>query len=378
MKNNFRNIVIFSALALLISSCAKQESENKAVNMKIKLTWTVVTNMLVGESSCRAAFTIQNKSSQTIGNSGWAIYYSQIPRRVTNEPNAKAIVKHINGDWFKIIPAQNFSLAPNEQVTVHYDLSHYLIKETDAPLYPYIVRYDENGNETSISRITDYKILPFEKPDQINRGLNDVVPIPSPANRYQENKLLSLLPENVLHKIIPTPVSLTSPTGNLEFSAALQIHYGADLLSEAKYLREMLQVITGTKFTMLEGNYYGGQAIVLQTKPLTVNGISTEAYVLDISSDSGVNIAGSDPAGVFYGIQSLMALIPADFYTMPKSKILLPALRVEDAPRFPYRGLLLDVCRNFFSKKTVLKLMDIMAFYKLNYLQLLLSAFCMI
>jgi len=67
MKNNFRNIVIFSALALLISSCAKQESENKAVNMKIKLTWTVVTNMLVGEASCRAAFTIQNKSSQTIG-----------------------------------------------------------------------------------------------------------------------------------------------------------------------------------------------------------------------------------------------------------------------------------------------------------------------
>ena len=60
MKNNFRNIVIFSALALLISSCTKQESENKAVNMNIKLTWTVVTNMLVGESSCRAAFTIQN------------------------------------------------------------------------------------------------------------------------------------------------------------------------------------------------------------------------------------------------------------------------------------------------------------------------------
>ncbi len=59
MKNNFRNIVIFSVLALLISSCTKQESENKAVNMNIKLTWTVVTNMLGGEASCRAAFTIQ-------------------------------------------------------------------------------------------------------------------------------------------------------------------------------------------------------------------------------------------------------------------------------------------------------------------------------
>ena len=108
VNEHFKNIAISGTLLLFISSCAKQERENEAVNMNIKLTWTVVTNMLVGEASCRAAFTIQNKSSQTIGNSGWAIYYSQIPRRVTNEPNAKAIVKHINGDWFKIIPVQKY------------------------------------------------------------------------------------------------------------------------------------------------------------------------------------------------------------------------------------------------------------------------------
>jgi len=373
MKNKIRNIVIFSALALLISSCTKQESENKVKDMNIKLSWGIITNMLEGESSCRAAFTIQNKSSQTIGNSGWAIYYSQTPRKITNQPNEKAIIKHINGDWFKIIPAQDFSLAPKEQVTVHYDLSHYLIKETDAPLYPYIVRYDENGNETSISRITDYKILPFENPDQINRGPNDIVPIPSSARRYQENAVLSLLPGNVLHKIIPTPVSITSPAGNLEVSAALQIHYSPDLLSEAKYLQEILQVITGTKFTILEKDYTEGKAIVLQTEPMSVNGITAEAYVLDISSASGVSITGSDPAGVFYGMQSLMALMPVDFYTISQSKILVPTLRVEDAPRFPYRGQHLDVCRNFFSKKAVLKLMDVMAFYKLNTLQLYLS-----
>ena len=373
MKNKIRNIVIFSALALLIGSCTKQESENKVKDMNIKLSWGMITNMLEGESSCRAAFTIQNKSSQTIGNSSWAIYYSQIPRKITNQPNAKAIIKHINGDWFKIIPAQDFSLAPKEQVTVHYDLSHYLIKETDAPLYPYIVRYDENVNETLVSRITDYKILPFENPDQINRGPNDIVPIPSSARRYQENAVLSLLPGNVLHKIIPTPVSITSPAGNLEVSAALQIHYSPDLLSEAKYLREMLQVITGTKFTILEKDYTGGKAIVLQTEPMSVNGITAEAYVLDISSASGVNITGSDPAGVFYGMQSLMALMPVDFFTISQSKILVPTLRVEDAPRFSYRGQHLDVCRNFFSKKAVLKLMDVMAFYKLNTLQLYLS-----
>ena len=357
VNEDFKNIVISGTLLLFISSCAQQERENDAVNMNIKLTWTVVTNMLGGESSCRAAFTIQNNANQTLGNSGWAIYYSQSPRDITNAPDAKATIKHISGDWFTIIPTQSFSLAPKEQVTVHYDLSHYLIKETDAPLYPYIVHYDNNGNETSFSRITDYKILPFVKPEQINRGPDDVVPIPSTTRRYQENALLSLLPENVLPKIIPTPVSIISPAGNLELSDALQIHYSADLSSEAKYLQEMLQVLTGTKFSILEKDYTEGKAIVLQTGPVSINDITSEAYVLDISSASGVNITGSDPAGVFYGIQSLMALMPIDFYIMSQRKILIPTVRIEDAPRFQYRGQHLDVCRNFFSKKAVLKLM---------------------
>ena len=150
MNTRLVNILISGALLLYIIGCAKQKTENKSMDMNIKLTWTVVTNMLGGESSCRAAFTIQNNANQTLGNSGWAIYYSQSPRDITNIPNTKAIIKHISGDWFTIIPAQGFSLAPKEQVTVHYDLSQYLSKETDAPLYPYIVRYDENGNETSV------------------------------------------------------------------------------------------------------------------------------------------------------------------------------------------------------------------------------------
>ena len=373
MKNKNRIIVIFSALALLISSCAKQESENKVKDMNIKLSWGMITNMLEGESNCRAAFTIQNKSSQTIGNSGWAIYYSQIPRKIMNQPNAKAIIKHISGDWFKIIPAQDFSLAPKEQVTVHYDLSHYLIKETDAPLYPYIVRYDENGNETSIEKISDYTILPFEKSEQINRGANDFVPIPTPANRYQDNQGLSLLADNTLHKIIPTPVHVNPKDGNLNISNALKIYYSSDLKSEAIYIREMLQNFTGTKFSILEKDYKNGKAIVLNSKPLNINGISSEAYMLEISSNKGVVITGSDPTGVFYGIQSLMSLMPLEIFQTSQNTITVPNIRVEDAPRFPYRGQHLDVCRNFFAKSTVLKLLDLMAFYKLNHLQLYLS-----
>ena len=373
MKKRIINIAMFSALIFLISNCTKQESKNLIEDMNIKLSWGVITNMLVGKSSCRAVFTIQNKSNQTLGNSGWAIYYSQSPREIANTANAKAIVKHISGDWFTIIPTQGFSLAPEEKLTVHYDLSHYLIKETDAPLYPYIVRYDENGNETSIEKISDYTILPFEKSEQINRGSNDFVPIPTPANRYQDNQGLSLLADNALHMIIPTPFNMTPEDGNLNISNSLQIYYSSNLISEAKYIREMLQKFTGTTFSILEKDYKNGKAIVLNTRPLNINGISSEAYMLEISSNKGVIITGSDPAGVFYGIQSLMSLMPLEIFRSSQNNIKVPNIRVEDAPRFPYRGQHLDVCRNFFAKNTVLKLLDLMAFYKLNNLQLYLS-----
>ncbi|GIS72721.1 MAG: hypothetical protein CM1200mP10_22980 [Candidatus Neomarinimicrobiota bacterium] len=69
-----------------------------------------------------------------------------------------------------------------------------------------------------------------------------------------------------------------------------------------------------------------------------------------------------------------MSLMPLEIFQTSQNTITVPNIRVEDAPRFPYRGQHLDVCRNFFPKKsTVLKLLDLMAFYKLNHLQLYLS-----
>jgi len=354
-------------------NCSGKNNQEKEKAMNLKLTWGMISNYLEGESSCRAAFTIHNNSNEDLGNKGWAIFYSQSPRKITNHSASKANINQINGDWFSITPNESFSLQPGDQVTIQYDLSNYLIKETDAPLYPYLVLYDQDGNEKDISRIIDYSILQFDKPEKINRGKNDVVPIPSPENRYQSNENLSLLSENDIHKIIPTPVIINSNEGRLTISDALQIYYSEDLESEAKYLRDKLQQLTGRKFSILQKEYRGGKAIVLRTNPISIKNVSSEAYVLEISSDSGLMVTGSDPAGVFYGIQSFMALLPVNIFHSPQSSIEVPNIYIEDAPRFSYRGQHLDVCRNFFSKNAVFKLLDIMSFYKLNHLQLYLS-----
>ena len=78
----------------------------------------------------------------------------------------------------------------------------------------------------------------------------------------------------------------------------------------------------------------------------------------------GIRIRGNSPAGVFYGLQSLRGLLPA--VADPAKGLALPALTVVDAPRFGYRGFMLDVARNFQPKASVLRVLDLMARYKLN------------
>ena len=89
------------------------------------------------------------------------------------------------------------------------------------------------------------------------------------------------------------------------------------------------------------------------------NGIAG-AYHLTVDKN-GVYIAGNNEAGVFYGIQSLLQLIP---YT--KNKLTLPQLTINDYPRFAYRGMHLDVGRHFFPVSFVKRYIDYLAAYKYN------------
>lgn len=81
------------------------------------------------------------------------------------------------------------------------------------------------------------------------------------------------------------------------------------------------------------------------------------SLVVDPSKEL-ITITGKGPAGVFYGVQTLLAL--------RSSKGRVPEVSIKDAPRYSYRGMHLDVARNFKAKEHVFKLLDVMAMYKLN------------
>ncbi|MGK5630507.1 beta-N-acetylhexosaminidase [Streptomyces sp. URMC 123] len=107
------------------------------------------------------------------------------------------------------------------------------------------------------------------------------------------------------------------------------------------------------------------------------DGLAPEAYRLTIAADSGVEIVGGGPAGVFWGAQSLRQLLGPDAFrrapVRPGRTWSLPCGSVEDAPRFGWRGLLLDVARHFLPKDDVLRMVDLLAAHKLNVLHLHLT-----
>jgi hexosaminidase len=105
-----------------------------------------------------------------------------------------------------------------------------------------------------------------------------------------------------------------------------------------------------------------GRAIVLEIVP----GAPKEGYTLSLTPER-IRIQAADSAGLFYGAQSVRQLVVA------ARGAPLPAVEIADAPRFAWRGLLVDVANHFFPKSTLMSVMDQMAYYKLNVLHLHLT-----
>lgn len=359
------NLYLFILLSVIvIMSCGQKNNEYPKPD-EIRVTWELVTNFTEVDGVFEAKFTLENNSTFELTNSNWTLFFNIAPRPIIDHPKPQlAIVKHINGDWYKLVPNENFRLPPGGSVEILYRGTEGVIKITDAPLGSYFVFYDSKGNEEKIVEISNVTIIPFTKPEQIRRNNADLVPLPTPTQRYLANVNLQQLGTKDLKKIIPTPVKLVNRKGSLEIRNGMEIIYQDGLENEARFLSEKLSELTDKDFITKVGDTAQG-GFLLSTANIEVNGIKSEAYKLDVS-DKGVVIKGSDPAGVFYGIQSLLALAPLKVYQDMNTAFRIGYINIEDAPRFAERALHVDVSRNFQSVETLKRMLDVLSFYKIN------------
>ncbi|RRB07625.1 family 20 glycosylhydrolase [Larkinella rosea] len=361
MRNFFCLTVLF-AVVFLLNSCKSSEKETG----QIAVSWELVTNFTDVENGFEARFTLANHGNDALTDKNWALFFNMSPRPIIPAKTAQsATVQHINGDWYKLTPNAGFALAPGDSTEIRYAGTEAVIKHTDAPMGLYFVFYDKDGKEENIVQVGNYTVLPFARKEQQLRGKDDLRPLQTAAKRYQDNLAVSLLDAKQLQRIIPAPVKITPGAGTLSFGNEVAIFYGNGLENEAKLLSEKLKAVTGTDFAIKSGTP-ADKGIVLKTGAVLVNGIAKEAYKLSVD-DKGVTITGSDASGVFYGTQSLLALIPTASYLKPGPAIALDYVQIEDAPRFHFRSMHLDVSRNFQTKETILRLIDLLAMYKINH-----------
>lgn len=169
--------------------------------------------------------------------------------------------------------------------------------------------------------------------------------------------------------IIPFPQEITDGGGTYTLTAESGIKLvgsGERLTKIGEHLADKLRPATGFDIPV---SFDSGELVL----ELTGNDLS-EAYELEIS-DSGVKIKSSGEAGLFYGVQTLIQLFPADIAqsAIQSANWEIPSGVIKDAPAFAYRGSMLDVARHFISVDDVKYFIDQMAVYKLNHLHLHLT-----
>ena len=163
------------------------------------------------------------------------------------------------------------------------------------------------------------------------------------------------------HQIIPKPVKIIDKTGSFTLDSKVRINAVKELTNEKDYLTGLLN--KGFKTDMAVQPLNHQPSINLIINPDISN---KEGYTLEITPEK-IEISGKTPTGVFYGIQSLRQLLPVRF-EVEKSfdKVQLPAVFIEDYPRYVYRGMHLDVGRHLFPLDFIKKYIDLIALHKMN------------
>jgi hexosaminidase len=168
--------------------------------------------------------------------------------------------------------------------------------------------------------------------------------------------------------VIPRPLSWSVGEGRFLLRADTPVvHHGvsAEAASAAASFCETLLRMGGPALRPTPANTDGSRGKGAIRFAISSDGPADgEGYTLDASAD-GVEVQARTEAGLFYGAQTLAQLLT------PEAS--LPATHIEDAPRFRWRGVLLDPARHFYTKDEVLRVIDLMALHKLNVLHLHLT-----
>lgn len=173
--------------------------------------------------------------------------------------------------------------------------------------------------------------------------------------------------------VIPQPARVERADGVFVIDENTAIVVDAASMAEAYKLQDYLAPATGLRLKLVENA--GSQGAITLRIADSFAALGEEGYALIVAPD-GILIGARARAGLFYGIQTLRQLLSPAIFRLARVEGVrweVPCVRIEDQPRFRWRGLLVDTARHFVPKSALLKFIDTMALHKFNSLQLHLT-----
>lgn len=306
-------------------------------------------------ASCNRATIRLTNHGPAITSKDWAIYMSNVHETLRVD-NDQFKMTHIVGDLTRLEPTDKFTgFAAGATVEIPIVNEYWQLFITDVMPRWYVTATGASPKiitSTDTENLTDF-VLPFG--EQWQRTADDKNVLMQPASRFEKNADINLLPAASLRgHITPTPRSVKVHTADVDLSPGVALQLNALTADQAAAVQQRFALLN------IKTNPTGyGVATHIDAARFKGEEAVSGAYLLTITP-RGTNIVGYDAAGVFYGLMSLLSLVPAE------GKPVIATLEAQDAPRFAYRGAFLDVARNFHSKQAVLSMLDQMAAWKMN------------
>lgn len=294
-------------------------------------------------------FTINNTSSIDL-NSPWSLHWNQQSSLVDEQSVPENVIyNYVAGQYYNILTfGKDYILAKDSSFSIDLSQRGIVRRQSDLPVGGFIV-----SNDDILDVEFDYVWKNAKGIEKLNA--------PTSVDRYNEYISNSLLDKSDLDYIIPTPSNFIINDGEVEIFNNYSIVIDQNFNLSEQLINSVFDGIVNIDFDNTN------EVISRITVDLDES-INAESYQLSVS-DGGISISSADSAGALYALQSLKQI----FLISKLENAPLKFIEINDSPKFSYRGMLLDISRNFYGPDKIKQIIDYLSFFKINYLDFRLT-----
>ena len=332
-----RKFCLLSILFLFISC-----SQNKSV---IEVTYTI-NEFSSEDNRLNVTLDITNKTNNDI-SSLWSLHWNQISALVDSESIPKNTkYEYVAGQSYNILSFGNdYTIKKGETISIDLKQRGGVKRKSDFPMGGFVVTDDDILNVKFINLWQNAKDI-------------QELDIPTANDRFNYNVSNKLLDKSQLDLIIPTPNKIDFFEGQMDLKTKYSINIDESLNLNFDFAKSLMSGVAKIVSNNEEADI----------KISFIENLTKESYELNIDNNS-ISIFASDRAGALYGLQSLKQI----FLVAKLEETAIRNLKITDSPKFSYRGMLLDISRNFYGPKKIKQILDYLSFFKINHLDFRLT-----